>query len=48
MTTGGAARLVEPLLRHAHTHDPEMLTLGLAYLYDRNRAQCPLANEEAE
>ena len=48
VTTGGAARLVEPLLRHAHTHDPEMLTLGLAYLYDRNRAQCPLANEEAE
>ena len=48
VTPGGAARLVEPLLRHAHTHDPEMLTLGLAYLYDRNRAQCPLANEEAE
>ena len=48
IATGGAARLVEPLLRHAHTHDPEMLTLGLAYLYDRNRAQCPLANEEAE
>lgn len=35
--TGGAARMVEPLLRHPHAHDPEMLTLGLAYLYDRNR-----------
>ena len=48
VTTGGAARLVEPLLRHPHIHDPEMLTLGLAYLYDRNRAQCPLAGEAAE
>ena len=46
--TGGAARLVEPLLRHAHIHDPEMLTLGLAYLYDRNRERCPLAGNEAE
>ena len=42
--TGGAAHLVEPLLRHAHAHDPEMLTKGLAYLYDRNRGQCPLSN----
>ena len=46
--TGGAARLVEPLLRHAHIHDPEMLTLGLAYLYDRNRERCPMAGNEAE
>lgn len=46
--TGGTARLVEPLLRHAHIHDPEMLTLGLAYLYDRNRERCPMAGNEAE
>lgn len=35
--TGGTAKYVEPLVRHPHTYDPEMLLKGLAFLYERNR-----------
>lgn len=35
--TGGLAKYVEPLVRHPHTYDPEMLLKGLALLYERNR-----------
>lgn len=32
--TGGWARLIHPLCRHAHIYDPELLPKGLALLYD--------------
>lgn len=36
--TGGKADYVEPLVRHPHVYDPEVLLKGLALLYERNRA----------
>lgn len=36
--TGGTAKYVEPLVRHPHTYDPEILLKGLAFLYEKNRA----------
>nr|WP_326184684.1 type III pantothenate kinase [uncultured Oscillibacter sp.] len=35
--TGGKADYVEPLVRHPHTYDPEVLLKGLALLYEKNR-----------
>ncbi len=37
--TGGTAKYVEPMVRHPHTYDPEMLLKGLALLYKKNRPQ---------
>lgn len=37
--TGGTAKYVEPLVRHPHIYDPELLLKGLAFLYERNRGQ---------
>lgn len=36
--TGGTAKYVEPLVRHPHSYDPEILLKGLALLYEKNRA----------
>lgn len=36
LITGGMARVVEPLCRHPHIYDPDMLLKGLALLYERN------------
>ncbi len=35
--TGGMAKYVEPLVRHPHTYDPELLLKGLAFLYEKNQ-----------
>lgn len=35
--TGGMAKYVEPLVRHPHTYDPELLLKGLALLYEKNQ-----------
>lgn len=35
--TGGTAKYVEPLVRHPHSYDPEILLKGLALLYEKNR-----------
>lgn len=35
--TGGTAKYVEPLVRHPHVYDPELLLKGLAFLYERNQ-----------
>lgn len=35
--TGGTAAYVEPLVRHPHVYDPEVLLKGLALLYEKNR-----------
>lgn len=33
--TGGLAKLVSPLITHAHSLDPDLLAKGMAYLYER-------------
>ena len=35
--TGGGARYIDHLVRHAHDYDPDMILKGLAYLYTLNR-----------
>lgn len=37
--TGGTAKYVEPLVRHPHTYDPEILLKGLALLYEKNQGR---------
>lgn len=37
--TGGSAKYVEPLVRHPHIYDPEILLKGLAFLYWKNQPQ---------
>lgn len=38
--TGGCAELVGPLLSHAHVMDPDLLSKGIAYIYDMNEQFC--------
>ena len=35
--TGGGARYIDHLVRHAHDYDPDMILKGLAYLYTLNK-----------
>ena len=35
--TGGGARYIHHLVRHAHDYDPDMILKGLAYLYTLNK-----------
>lgn len=41
LLTGGFSPMVSPLCRHPHLLDPDLLSRGLAYLYDRNRPLSP-------
>ena len=41
VVTGGLAKYVTPLCRHALTYDPELLMKGLALLYQLNAPQPP-------
>lgn len=38
LLTGGKADYVEPLVRHPHAYDPEVMLKGLALLYEKNHS----------